>query len=280
MSETCLNYEAVPYAPVADPAGKLRSGSLFLASAGGAGRELLRSLHELLRSRLGQDRVVYGYKVRAGEPYWEFYFYRHAGAGLEPSSVARLLRPAVELPQAADSVPEHFMWSFEVGLETLAGGKVGEVHYYRGTERNRRRFGESFVSSPSGWLKENEYAFYDAAEDQGPLERALRQALGVPAGESPSDLLPAGSMECVRVCLARKPVRGILPASPNGLYFSGIRIGSLLSFLERSGHPADWVEFVESSRGKLDHLLYDVGFDFEAGTRPLRWVKAGVYGIF
>jgi hypothetical protein len=37
---------------------------------------------------------------------------------------------------------------------------------------------------------------------------------------------------------------------------------------------------VEENRGKLDHLYYDVGFDYKMEGNELVLLKSGYYGIF
>jgi hypothetical protein len=40
------------------------------------------------------------------------------------------------------------------------------------------------------------------------------------------------------------------------------------------------VAFVEEHRPRLDHLLYDVGFDYVAEGSSIRIIRSGYYGVF
>lgn len=267
-----LDYEAVPYEPLCDPAGKLPSEALLLRSARGARGALVRALRSALQAALGPGKVVYGIKDRGGRRFWEFYFYLHAGPRLDPPSVRSALRGTLDLRWKGPSLPEHFMWSFEVDARTAGG--VNEFHVYRGTERDRRRFGESFVVRPEGLLKENEYRFFVPASEAALLEGELSSLAAL--GAAP---LPVAPARCGRVCLARKGGGGPLPERANSLYFAGVPLPGFLDFLEAAGTYGSLLAWAKSEAGRLDHLRFDMGFDFEAGAQGPRWLKSGVYGI-
>ena len=52
----------------------------------------------------------------------------------------------------------------------------------------------------------------------------------------------------------------------------------LLEFLESFPYPEPLRRFARSEAGRLDHLLYDVGYDFET-SGGLRFTKSGFYGV-
>jgi hypothetical protein len=45
-------------------------------------------------------------------------------------------------------------------------------------------------------------------------------------------------------------------------------------------YPTGLVSFIEENRSKLDHLLYDVGYDYKMDGKDLMILKSGYYGIF
>ena len=51
-------------------------------------------------------------------------------------------------------------------------------------------------------------------------------------------------------------------------------------FREELGYRRELISFVEQNRSKLDHLLYDAGFDYRMGGKLLVILKSGYYGIF
>jgi hypothetical protein len=66
----------------------------------------------------------------------------------------------------------------------------------------------------------------------------------------------------------------------DSVYFSRIRIGQLIFFLKWMGYPKPLVSFIEENRSKLDHLLYDVGYDYRMEGKDLKILKSGYYGVF
>jgi calcineurin-like phosphoesterase family protein len=66
----------------------------------------------------------------------------------------------------------------------------------------------------------------------------------------------------------------------DAVYFSGIDVDQLIFFLKRMNYPGELVFFVEESRSKLDHLKYDVGFDYKMEGQDLMILKSAYYGFF
>ena len=64
------------------------------------------------------------------------------------------------------------------------------------------------------------------------------------------------------------------------MYFSGVDVGQLLFFLQRLNYPAETIAFVQGHRARLDHLLFDVGFDYAMRDGRLVTLKSGYYGVF
>ena len=53
----------------------------------------------------------------------------------------------------------------------------------------------------------------------------------------------------------------------------------LILFLKRTRYPGGLIDFVETNRGDLDHLLYDVGIDYVKTANGLEIVKSAFYGL-
>jgi len=66
----------------------------------------------------------------------------------------------------------------------------------------------------------------------------------------------------------------------DGVYFSRINVDQFIFFLKRMGYPPGICRFVEDRRSELDHLLYDVGFDYRLEDGSLVILKSGYYGVF
>ena len=66
----------------------------------------------------------------------------------------------------------------------------------------------------------------------------------------------------------------------DSVYFSRINVDQFIFFLKRMSYPEKIVTFVEENRSGLDHLLYDVGFDYRMEGQELKILKSGYYGFF
>jgi hypothetical protein len=79
--------------------------------------------------------------------------------------------------------------------------------------------------------------------------------------------------DCHTICVANKQKNDMV-------YFSGVNVDQLLLFLKMLHYPLPLIAFVEENRGKLDHLLCDVGLDYVANGGEVEVVKSGYYGVF
>ena len=65
----------------------------------------------------------------------------------------------------------------------------------------------------------------------------------------------------------------------DGVYFSRIGIDQLIGFMGRTAWPPAMLAFVEANRGRLDHLLYDVGIDYRMVEGRIEILKSAYYGV-
>ena len=59
-----------------------------------------------------------------------------------------------------------------------------------------------------------------------------------------------------------------------------MNVSQLLFFLNKLRYPSPLIECVRSNESRLDHLLFDVGFDYVAEGGNVRILKSGYYGVF
>ena len=78
---------------------------------------------------------------------------------------------------------------------------------------------------------------------------------------------------CRTICVANKQTHDCV-------YFSGVDVRQLLIFLTRLAYPEAIVAFVRQNLANLDHLLFDVGFDYRMDGDGLVVLKSGYYGVF
>ena len=79
--------------------------------------------------------------------------------------------------------------------------------------------------------------------------------------------------DCRTICVANKQENDCV-------YFAGIGFDQFLFFLRWMRYRAELIAFLEENRTKLDHLDFDVGFDYRMDGDKLTVIKSGYYGIF
>ena len=154
-----------------------------------------------------------------------------------------------------------------------ADGKVYALDAATGSERWVYYTGGPIRFAPAAW---RDRVF--AGSDDGwlyCLELKTGRLLWKKRG-GPSDEKVLGNGYIV----SRWPVRGGVVVRNDTVYFSEVNVDQLLLFMRRLDYPAGLVGFVEENRAKLDHLLFDVGFDYRVENGDLRIIKSGYYGVF
>ena len=152
------------------------------------------------------------------------------------------------------------------GLRTAGGDAASETLDVHGvlnldSEPAQQRF-LSALASRGGWRSV-------VAPD---TDTALAK-LGTQEGMALDAVLVPELRRCQTICVANKQTHDCV-------YFSGIDAAQLLAFLERLRYPRPIVAFVRENLGNLDHLLFDVGFDYRAEAGELAILKSGYYGVF
>ncbi len=293
-AELLFNYEMTPYAPLRPVEGKYQSSALLFVSAMSGKQGFFHELVRLLQTGIGPDRTVFGVKNRDGRLFWEIYFYIFGPAqggpnrkrvphpALSIANVRKVLNPLIKISARlpALAVPGHFMWSFEIDDKVIKSRRVERLHFYSGTSYHRRRFGQSHLASAYGMVKENEYLFYKPRKEANHILRLVKKMLLENGSRVPPGRIFVPELApCDSFCFARKRIDGALPDFPNGVYFSGIPLKAFLFFLRRFSFPKKLTDFACSQRNRLDHMLYDVGFDYRLG-KGVSTVKSSFFGVF
>jgi hypothetical protein len=266
------------YQPATSPGNKLSSSNLLFHSFEFTGlSERVYDLIRAIRVGFGVSRTVWGVKKLGNDVRWEFYFYDYRRRERE-RSIAKLLeviRPLVSCGIKANENLHYFMFSIDIDEALVSGTRdLDEIHMYIGNPGSSVSSGICYSVTGSGTRLENFYFFFDAKKE---VEDITAKAVC-------SAHVDFSVIDINRVLWPEmRTSQVIVIANKQGndaVYFSRINVDQLIFFLRRMGYPRDLVSFVEENRHRLDHLLYDAGFDYCMEGKDLRILKSGYYGIF
>lgn len=273
-----FNYCLWPYEPVVPTEGKERGVNLLLNSfeAGGMD-ERAWEMMQGIRREIGMFKTVWGVKLYNGKLGWEYYFYDYKRQDREVSlsRVIGAMGPWVKSDIFVNERLPYFMFSLDVSNSRVRGeAAMDEAHVYIGNPGSRVSSGISYLAKGGGMTLENFYFFFDARRDGAEVEAKARCSAQVDGLEVDIDeILWPEVRNCRTICIANK-------SRSDTAYFAGVTVDQLLWFLSRMGYPAEIIGYVREHRGGLDHLLFDVGYDYVGDGDGIRVIKSGFYGIF
>ena len=273
-----LNYCLWEYSPAAPAEDKFRSVNLLFQSFDHAAIDRRAfDIVEAIREEIGQFRTVFGVKLLPEGMAWEFYFYDYARRRREVS-ISRVLsavRPflACGIP-VTESLP-YFMFSLDLDAGLASGRRpLDVVHMYIGNPGSTVSSGIAYAVRAEGTRLENFYFFFDGRSQLNDAAVKICSSAHFDDTRRPVDqVLVPELRNCRTICVANKQTHDCV-------YFSGVDVEQLLLFLKRLGYPSSIVAFVQDNRANLDHLLFDVGFDYRMESGNLTVLKSGYYGVF
>jgi hypothetical protein len=273
-----LNYCLWPYPPQAPVEDKFRSINLLYQTFDYAGIDPKAfEIVDCIRDGIGPFRTVFGVKRFGEQIAWEFYFYdykrreRHVSVSRVLRAIRRYMPTMVEVNE---NLP-YFMFSLDLNHKLVNGeSPLDVVHVYVGNPGSVVSSGIAYAVRTGSTTLENFYFFFDAASQ-------LAEVAGKIASSALFDdtVLPIHAVllpelrQCRTICLANKQTHDCI-------YFSGVTVEQLLWFLDWQQYPAPIASFVKQNRRNLDHLLFDVGFDYRMERDKLHIIKSGYYGVF
>lgn len=266
------------YRALVPSAGKLRSINLLANSfeAAGLGKRAFEIVGAI-RKGLGDSRSVWGIKQEDGRLSWEFYFYDYARLERE-RSIPRLLEligPWIGCDVKTSERQPYFMFSIDLDRALLLEGKpLEEIQMYIGNIGSAISSGICYEVTREQTRLKNLYFFFDAQRETDNIVGKLTSSVHLDVNEFDLNaVLWPELRDCQTIVVANKQQR-------DGVYFSRINVGQLLFFMNRMRYPQEHVAFIEQNRGSLDHMLYDVGFDYCVENGSLKIVKSAYYGVF
>lgn len=264
--------------PIGSCAGKLRSSGLLFHSFAAAGMpDRVYELIGAIRNGFGVSNTVWGVKLVGGALRWEFYFYDYRRNDRERSMtrLLELIRPLVACDIPVNENHHYFMFSIDITTDLMAkSGALEEIHMYIGNPGSTVSSGICYALTGGPPRLENIYYFFDAETQADDISAKIVCSSHIDTTHiAPEEILWPEMTGCRVIVVANKPEN-------DAVYFSGIDVGQLLFFLRRMGYPSAVVSFIEENRPRLDHLRYDVGFDYRMENGSLAILKSGFYGIF
>lgn len=276
--ERYFDYCLWEYQPVAVSANKFRSVNLLLHSfdAHGIGERAVDPVRAI-RQGFGPSRTVWGIKQEGDEIRWEFYFYDYARQERK-RSISRLLdiiRPWHACAISANEHSPYFMFSIELNRKHLTeGAPLNEIQMYIGNPGSTVSSGICYSLTETATVLKNFYFFFDAKTQMAEIvDKICTSAYLDIAGLDINAVLWPELQNCQTIVVANKRTH-------DGVYFSRITVVQLLAFLKRMRYPAEQISFVEQNQKQLDHLLYDVGFDYRMENGQVKILKSSYYGVF
>lgn len=276
--DTFYNYCLWEFTPRTDPTGKWRASSILLHSfdleaIGPEGDELLACF----RAAVKPLHTVWGIKRAAEQISWEFYIYDYRRRERERSmsAVLEALRPMVRCDIQPDERIHYFMFSIDIDRDLMTGQRdLDTIHMYIGNVGSQVSSGISYALTPRSSSLENFYFFFDPAQHYEDIAGKLLCSGHFASEEIPlEEILWPELVRCRTICIANKKRNDCI-------YYSGLDIDQTIYALERLRWPDAHLSYLCRHRGKLDHLLFDVGVDFSVTDGRLEIAKSAYYGAF
>lgn len=230
-----------------------------------------------IRREMGDLRTVWGIKQAGAEITWELYFYDYARCQRE-RSVSRLLhaiRPWVSCNVRHIESHPYFMFSVDFSPKLLnEGGELDELQMYIGNIGSSVSSGICYGITRETPRLKNFYFFFDARREMRDIEgKLVSSAFLDQATFQIESVLRPELIDCEVIVVANKPDR-------DGVYFSRVKLDQLIWFMKWMEYPEAQITFLEQNRDRLDHMVFDVGFDYRMDEGQLRVVKSAYYGVF
>lgn len=266
------------YKPAVSPVNKMRSSNLLFNSFETA--SLSRRIWEIVRAireGFGVHYTVWGIKKLEDEIRWEFYFYDYRRRERERSitRLLDLLRPLVRCGIEANEDLHYFMFSIDI-TQDLVSGELGleEVHLYIGNPGSTVSSGICYSLTKTGTRLENFYFFFDAKRERAKILNKMICSAHVDFSVIDIQRVLWPEMSTCQVLVVANKQEN------DAVYFSRINVDQLIFFVRKMKYKRESITFIEENRSRLNHLLFDAGFDYRMEEKDLVILKSGFYGVF
>jgi hypothetical protein len=220
---------------------------------------------------------VWGIKKLEHRLFWEFYFYdyRRRDRSRSATRLMEIIRPLVTCNLEINENLHYFMFSIDIDTNLVAGQKdLDEIHLYIGNPGSTVSSGICYSMKQNQTRLENFYFFFDARKQwQEILSKFVCSVHYDGTRIAAEQIIWPELKNCRVIVIANKQAN-------DAVYFSGINVDQLIFFLNRMNYDRTLVAFVEENRSMLDHLQFDIGFDYRIEGKGMRILKSAYYGVF
>jgi hypothetical protein len=266
------------YQPPSSPKNKLRSinllrNSLNTESIGAVAEPLLAAI----RQGFGESKTVWGIKLEQGRINWELYFYDY-GRLQRQRSIPKLLdiiKPWISCNIPSSEQHDYFMFSIDLNQALIKDSTpLDEIQMYIGNVGSLVSSGICYALTKTQATLKNFYFFFDAKKQMNEIIGKISSSayLNLSHLDINAILWPE-LRDCQTIVVANKRTH-------DGIYFSRINVEQLLFFLKIMCYPESHIAFVTQHKEQLNHLMYDVGFDYRMEGNRLIILKSAYYGVF
>ena len=266
------------YQPAVPYENKFRSVNLLFNSFDVVGvNERIFDFVQAIREGIDLSHTVWGVKQLGDDIRWEFYFYDYRRREREKSitKVLEIIRPFIRCELKPNENYHYFMFSIDVDDHLISRARdLEEIHMYIGNPGSTVSSGICYLLTKGGTKLENFYFFFDAKKEMEDVLGKIACSAYIDTARIHIDQILWPEMrDCKVIVVANKQ-------GNDAVYFSRINVDQLIFFLKKMRYPVKLVSFIEENRSKLDHLLYDVGYDYKMDGKDLIIPKSGYYGVF
>lgn len=274
-----------PHPMAADPTGRPTSLDVLMAvnEPGSADHRAWTRIVDAIRSRVGENRSVWGVKLHEGRISYELYFCHHQyppTEDLQPffDEIVAAFGGISDWSAPVDLPPSTGMVSFEFDIDD-DGGIHGPstIETYQPSEPTENVWVNYRLGNGAHELR-NTYQTHDLPED----EAGLATWIACSRFSTPTHPLAgahdwigriSGLRECIGTWCARKP-------AADGMYLRRVHPEDLAAFLDTYAYPPRIRTFVHENTAALDHLRFEVSFDYTVDNDDVDVHKTGFYGYF
>ncbi len=262
------------YQPVASCIDKWRSINLLYHTFDIAEMDqYIYDICDAIRLGIGSNKTVWGVKKKNGIISWEFYFYDYKRLERKVSikQLIEILSPYMDCKLRYSESRAYFMFSIDI---TADQKPIEKIEIYVGNIGCNVSSGISYALTEDGLVFNNLYYFFDAKQEMEQIKGKIAYSAYLDLhGLDIDSILWPELRDCKCIVVANK-------RECDGVYYSGISISQLLLFLRRLDYPRQIIDYIETNKSLLDHMLYDVGVDYRMSQGKLNILKSSYYGVF